>query len=460
MTARYEMDMTSGPLFGKIVRFAVPLALAHLLQLAFDAADMVVIGNFSSHESLAAIGATNSITTLLMTLAIGIGGGVNVVAAQLYGARDRRGVGRTVHTSAALALFMGAVMMLIGLVAARPLLLLIRTPAEIFDRARLYLQLRFLGIPFLLFYNFGSALLRAVGDTKRPLYYLTAAGVVNVALNLFFVVVCKMDVAGVAFATAVSKALSAYLVIRALMDSRDAVRLVPGKIKLYSAELGRILWIGIPSGLQSSCFALSNVIIAAAINSFGALTVAGNTAAYTLEMLLHVATVAMYQTVLSFVGQNYGAGNYERMLRCIRVCAICAVAAGAALGWGGYLNGRALLGLFNSDPGVIDQGMIRLKLMLTAYFLGAAMDVVNGGLRGMGRSVAPAAVLLFFACVFRILWVAFVFSRHPTLETLYLTYPISWALVLIVNGTMLWYICRRLIRGGGRDRPGVGQLRE
>ena len=452
MAKRYEMDMTSGPLLGKIVRFAIPLALAHLLQLAFDAADMMVIGNFSSHESLAAIGTTNSITTLLMTLAIGIGGGVNVVAAQLYGARDRRGLARTVHTTAALGLLMGAILMVTGLVAARPLLMLIRTPAEILDRARLYLQLRFLGIPFLLFYNFGSALMRAVGDTRRPLYYLTAAGVVNVALNLFFVVVCRMDVAGVAFATAVSKALSAYLVIRALVSSCDAVRLVPGKIRFYSAELGRILWIGIPSGLQSSCFALSSVIIQSAINSLGALTVAGSTASYTLEMLLHVVPLAIYQTVLSFVGQNYGSGNYERMLRCIRVCAICAVAAGIVFGWGGYLNGRALLGLFNSDPGVIDQGMIRLRMMLVPYFLGAAMDVVNGGLRGMGRSVAPAAVLLFFACVFRILWVAFVFAKYPTLDTLFLSYPVSWALVLLVNGGMLHCFCRRLIRGEGRRR--------
>lgn len=452
---RYDVDMSSGPLFGKIIRFAVPLALAHLLQLTFDAADMAVIGNFSSHESLAAIGATNSITNMLLTLVTGIAGGANVIAAQFYGARDRRGMGRAVHTSIALAFFFGAVMMAVGVVAARSLLQWTSTPDNILDRACLYLQLRFLGIPFLLFYTFGCVLMRAVGDTGRPLYYLTVAGVLNVLLNIFLVVVCRMDVAGVAIATAVSKALSAALVFRALTGSRGPVRLIPKQIKIYPAELKRILWIGIPSGLQSSCYSISNVIIQAAINSFGALTIAGNTAAVMLEMFIHTVSVAMYQTVLSFVGQNYGSRHYDRVVRCIVICLGCSVSMGALLGWSCYLNGEPLLGLFNSHPGVLDRGMIRLKVLFTTYFIAGALDVVSGGLRGMGRSVVPAAVTLLGVCVFRIFWVMSVFRAHRSLEMLYISYPISWGLVAAVNGAMVFFLCRRLVAGGSRTPYGA-----
>ena len=448
---RYDMDMSSGPLFPKIVRFSVPLLLSLVLQLAFDAADMAVIGNFASHESLAAIGATNHITTFLLALVLGVAGGANVVAAQRYGAGDRRGMSRTVHTAVALALFSGAVMTAVGVSAARSLLELTRTPPDILARACLYLRLRFLGIPFLLLYSFGSVLMRAVGDTRRPLYYLAAAGAVNLALNLLLVVVFRMDVAGVALATAVSKSLSAYLVLRALGRDRGPGRLILSRVRFYGSELGSILRIGIPSGLQSSCFALSNVIIQAAINSFGAAAIAGNTASVMLEAMLHTTTAAMYQATLSFTGQNFGARRYDRVVRSILICLGCSLAVSIVLGWGACPVGARLLGIFNDHPEVVALGMIRLRIMFSTHFLAGAMDIVSGGLRGMGRSIAPAIVTLLGACAFRIFWLATVFQEHRSLAVLYSSYPVSWLIVLGVNGAVLYLLCRRLPRRGGRS---------
>ena len=448
MTGR--IDMCRGPLAGNIVRFAIPVVLGDLLQLTFDAADMAVIGNWSvhGHSSLAAIGTTNSITNLLLTLVLGISGGVNVVAAQCYGAKDDRGISRTVHTGIALALFSGAVLLAVGVFAARPLLRWILVPEEILESAKLYLQLRFLGIPFLMIFTFGCVLLRAAGDTKRPLYYLVTAGVVNVVLNLVFVIVFKWAVAGVALATAAAKGLAAALVIRALVREGGPGRLMLSKIRFCIPTLKRILWLGIPSGLQSSCYWIANVIIQAAINTFGALTIAGNTAAGMLEAVLHTFTFAMYQSVLSFAGQNYGARKYDRVARSILVCLFFGMASSLVLGWGAYFCGWRLLGLFNSDPRVIGQGMIRLQVIFTTYWLVGALDVVGGGLRGVGRSVAPALVSLIGVCGFRIWWVLAVFPKFDSLTWLYATYPISWGIASLCNGAMLFMVCRRLLRGG------------
>ncbi|MBQ6351750.1 MAG: polysaccharide biosynthesis C-terminal domain-containing protein, partial [Lentisphaeria bacterium] len=342
----------------------------------------------------------------------------------------------------------GAVLLALGVLTARPLLRAILVPEEILDSASLYLQLRFVGIPFLMIFTFGCVLLRAAGDTRRPLCYLTVAGVVNVLLNLLFVIVFKWDVAGVALATAASKGLAAALVLRALAGECGPGRLIFRRIKFYAPVLKRILWLGIPSGLQSSCYWIANVIIQAAINTFGALTIAGNTAGVMLEAILHTVTFAMYQSVLSFAGQNYGARKYDRVARSILICLFIGMASSLVLGWGAYFCGRPLLGLFNRDPGVIEQGMIRLQIIFTTYFLVGALDVVGGGLRGVGRSVAPAVVSLVGVCGFRIWWVLGVLPHFNSLKWLYITYPISWGIASLCNGAMLFVVCRRLLRRG------------
>ena len=454
MTARHNIDMTEGPLLGKIVKFAIPVALAHLIQLAFDAADMAVIGKWSvyGHRSLAAIGATNTITGLLLIMISGIAGGANVVAAQCYGAQDKRGLSRVFHTGIALGVWSGLLMLVLGIVLARPMLELTRTPADILDKAVLYLRLRFIGVPFAMVYMFGCLLMRAVGDTRRPLYYLTFAGIVNLLLNMLFVIVFKWDVAGVAFSTAAAKALSAFLVLEALMRNEPPCRIILRQVRFYLPELKRILWIGVPSGLQSSCYAISNVIIAAAVNTLGAVAIAGNTASGIIEGLIHVGTFSMYHSVLAFGGQNYGARKYERAARAILLCLMCSVSFNLVAGWTAFLNGEPLLRLLTSDPAVIAAGMLRFQVNFTTYFIAGALDVVGGGLRSMGRSVQPMVVTILCVCVFRVIWIFTVFPSHHTLTSLYISYPISWSFVVAINGFMLYLLCRKLIRRGEDPR--------
>ena len=454
MFSGHRIDMTEGPIFGKIIKFAIPVALAHLLQLTFDAADMAVIGQWSQfgHTSQAAIGATNPITNLLLILVTGVAVGAQVVAAQCYGAKDSRGVSHAFHTAIALAIWSGLVLMVLGVTLSYPLMRLVRVPADIIDQATLYLRLRFLGIPFGTLYMFGNMLMRAVGDTKRPLYYLFFAGIVNLGLNMLFVIVFKWDVAGVAVATAVSKGLSALLVMIALMRNPAPCRVFLSKIRFYPAVLKRILWIGVPSGLQSASYSISNVIIAAAINTIDSVAVAGYFAAGSIEAILHTASFAMYQSVLAFGGQNYGARNYRRAARGFLVCMAISMSFNLVFGWGGFFCGRQLLWLINPKPDVIDQGMLRIGVNFTTYFIAGALDIVSGSLRSLGRSVSPMIVTMLSVCVFRIIWVFTVFPKHHTPAALYISYPVSWALVVLVNGTMLVLVCRKLIRCGEDER--------
>ena len=446
----HRIDMTAGPLFGKIVKFAIPVALANLLSITFDAADLAVIGRWSEfgHKSLAAIGATNAITSLMLIFAFGIAGGAQVVAAQCYGAKDNRGISHAFHTGVALGVWSGLVLMVLGASLSRLLMWLMGTPDDIVDQATLYLRLRFLGIPFTIIYVFGCVLMCAVGDTRRPLLYLFIAGLVNLGLNMLFVIVFHWDVAGVAVATAVSKGVSALLVMIALMRNPVPIRIIPGKIRLYWPELKRILWIGVPSGLQSSSYAISNVIIAGAINFLGSVAVAGNTASGMVESIIHIGTFAMYHSVLAFGGQNYGAKEYRRAARAFLICAAISVTFNLIAGWGAYFCGRPLLGLVTPDPAVIEQGMLRFQVNFTTYFIAGLLDVVGGGLRSLGRSVSPMIVTMMCVCVFRIVWIFTVFPKYHTLTSLYVSYPISWSLVVLVNGTVLFFVCRKLILHG------------
>ncbi|MBS1369525.1 MAG: MATE family efflux transporter [Lentisphaeria bacterium] len=448
MKNKYQIDMCRGPLFGQIVLFSVPLMLSGILQLLFNAADLIVIGRFAPHEALAAVGATSSLTALIVTVFMGLSVGTNVLVANYFGAKDRKSVSRTVHTAVLLAIIGGIALAAAGILLAKPLLLLMGTPENVIAKSCLYMWIYFGGMPFIMLYNFGSAVMRAVGDTRRPLYFLLFAGIVNVALNLFFVLVCGMDVAGVALATVAAQGIAAYLVLKCLMDAKDACRLKPRNLRIDPAILKRMLWIGLPAGIQGMFFSLSNITIQSSVNSFGSLAIAGNTAAVSLEGFVYIGSNAFHQTVVSFAGQNLGGGQYDRIRRSIIYCTLCSAAICLVMGYAFFFDGRRLLSVYNSNPDVVSWGMLRMNILFTTYFLCGIMDVMSGGLRGLGHSVMPAAITLLGVCVLRVVWVFTVFPLNPTMENLMLSYPITWIITAAANGIYLYWICRKLFRSG------------
>ena len=320
------------------------------------------------------------------------------------------------------------------------------TPDNVLDKACLYMWVYFSGMPFIMLYNFGSAIMRAVGDTRRPLYFLLFAGIVNVALNLFFVLVFHMDVAGVALATVIAQGIAAWLVLRCLGQARDACRLRRRNLRIDPVILKRMLWIGLPAGIQGMFFSISNITIQSSVNSFGSLAMAGNTATSSLEGFVYIGSNAFHQTVVSFVGQNLGGGRYDRIRRSILYCMACSSVVCLVMGFGFLLDGRRLLAVYNSNPEVIAWGMLRMKVLFTTYFLCGMMDVVSGALRGLGHSVMPAVITLIGVCVLRVVWVCTVFPLHPTMGNLMLSYPITWAVTAAANGLYLYWVCRRLSR--------------
>ncbi len=443
---RYEIDMCNGPLFGKLILFAVPLMLSGVLQLLFNAADIVVVGRFAGSESLAAVGSTSSLINLLINMFIGLSVGANVVVAQYYGAQKVRELEDSVHTSMIIAGAGGILLIAVGVLLANPMLELMGTPEDVLPLAALYMKIYFVGMPVTLIYNFGSAILRAVGDTRRPLYFLVTAGVINVILNLFFVIRCSMGVAGVALATVISQSISAFLIVRCLAKSDAPYRLQLAKLRLSAARAADIMKIGIPAGLQGSIFSLSNVLIQSSVNSFGSIAMAGNTAASNIEGFVYTSMNAVYQTALSFTSQNFGARNYKRMTKILVYCQGIVVAVGLVLGCGVVAAGEQLLGIYSSDPEVIRYGMNRLMIISTTYCVCGMMDTMVGGLRGMGRSVMPMLVSLTGACAFRVVWIYTVFAMNRTLRTLYISYPVSWAITFSIHLICYVYIRRRMAR--------------
>lgn len=442
----YQIDMCHGPLFGKIVLFALPLMFTYILQLLFNAVDLIVIGHYAPYNAMAAVGATMNLNSLVVNIFIGISIGTNVLAGRFFGAKNRRDMRRTVQTSMTVALYGGIILMIIGLAVAKPLLILMGTPAEILPGACTYIWICFCAIPFIMLYNFGCAILRATGDTRRPLFFLVFAGVVNVLLNLFFVIVCGMEVAGVALATAISHAISAGLIVRTMMVARDACRLNLRRLRIDFDIFKEILKIGIPAGFQSSCFSISNMTIQSSINSFGPVAMAGMTAALGLEGIVYVGSFAFHQTAISFVSQNLGGRKYKRILRSLYDCFICASCSCLLMGFGFYLCGETLLAIFNPNPEVIAWGLLRMKILFTTYILCGIMDVASGGLRGLGYSFFSALISMVGACGFRIWWVWAVFPHYRSMENLLLSYPISWFLVAAVSGALLYWVCQRLLR--------------
>ena len=445
MGKKYEINMCEGPLAGKIVLYTVPLILSSMLQLLFNAVDTVVVGRYCGSDSLAAVGSTASLVNLLMNVFIGLSVGTNVLVARYYGAGRENDVNDTVHTAVLSSIIGGMILAVIGFIFAKPLLILMSSPENVIDLSALYLRIYFIGMPVTLLYNFGSAILRAVGDTRRPLYFLAAAGVINVCLNLVFVIVFNLGVAGVALATIISQAVSAGLVIRCLVMSEGACKLSIAKLGIKKDKFLEMLRYGLPAGVQGTLFSLSNVLIQSSVNSFGAIVMAGNAAAANIEGFVYVSMNAFHHTALSFTSQNYGAGKYERINKAAGWCLFLVTIVGMTVGGLFYLFRVPLLSVYSSDSEVISYGMVRMMYICLPYFLCGLMDTMVGSLRGLGYSVMPMIVSLLGACAFRILWIKTVFEVYHTLPVLYISYAISWLMTFSVH-VLCFVIVRRRIK--------------
>lgn len=425
-------NMCKGPIFKNVVIYTVPIILTSLLQLLFNAADLIVVGWFSGSDSVAAVGATSSLTNLFVNLFIGLSLGAGVAVAQGIGARSFENTERAVHTAIPVAFIGGIFLTIFGISLSGPMLEMMGTPeGKILSLSAVYMKIYFSGMIFLMLYNFGAAILRAAGDTKSPLVFLTIAGVLNIVLNVIFVAVFKMDVAGVALATTISQALSAVLVLRSLFKRDDIIKLEIKKIHIYKSTLKKILSIGVPAGLQSSLFSISNVIIQSSINSFGSAAMSGSAASSSIEGFCYVSMNSFQQTSLNFCGQNYGAGNIKRVKKVTFVCLMTVAAVGLIIGILSYAFGRPLLEIYIKDsPEAVNFGLERMKFILLPYFLCGIMDTVTGSMRGIGSSVIPMVITIAGVCIMRIVWIFTVFAseQYHTFAGLFISYPISWAL--------------------------------
>ena len=434
-------DLTSGPLLKKIILFSLPLAASSILQLLFNAADVVVVGRFAGSTALAAVGSNGALINLLVNLFVGLSLGANVVAARCFGAKDERGVQNTVQTSVTLGLVSGVLLAFVGFFAARGLLELMSCPEDVIDLSTLYLKIYFIGMPMTMLYNFNASLLRAVGDTRRPLYCLAVSGVINVVLNLVFVILFQMSVAGVALATIISQTVSALMVTVLLMKEEGPLHLDLRHLGFHKGALVQILKIGLPAGLQSTVFSLSNVVIQSAVNSFGSTIVAGNSAAANIEGFIYTGMNAFAQAAVTFTSQNVGARRYDNLDRVMRNCLLCAVVVGIVLGGGAYLTGEGLLHFYSTDETVVAAGLARMKVICTSYFLCGIMDLFPGALRGMGCSAVPMILSVIGTVGTRIVWIFGIFPRHRSLYVLFISYPGSWIITIIMQ-----VICYLIVR--------------
>ena len=441
----YELDMTTGALLPKMLRFALPLMLSSLLQLLFNAADVAVVGKFAGDNSLAAVGSTSALINLLTNLFLGLSIGANVLSAKYTGAGDKERTSKVVHTAVAVSLVSGVILTFIGLLFSPQFLKLMKSPDGVIGLASLYMRVYFLGMPAMMLYNFGSSLLRSKGDTKRPLYYLTAAGVLNVLLNLLFVIVFRMDVAGVALATILSQYMSAALVLRCLMKEEDeSFRVVIKNLKIDTSTLLGLVKIGVPAGIQGVVFSLSNVIIQSSVNGFGEIFIAGSSAASSIEGFVWVSMNAFHQAALTFTSQNIGAKKYSRINKILLCSQGCAIVTGLGFGNLVYLFSPQLLRIYTDTPASIEAGIVRLSVICTTYFLCGMMDTIVGSIRGMGYGVIPTVVSMIGACGLRLLWIATIFQipEFHTPQLLFTSYPVSWGLTFLAH-LVCFFIMRR-----------------
>ncbi len=432
---KFEIDMCTGPILKKMLIFALPLMLSSMLQLLFNAADIIVVGKYCGDNSLAAVGSNSSLINLLTNVFIGLSIGANVLMAKFYGAGHSASMEETVHTAMLLSMVSGLVLTAVGEIFARQLLVLMRTPEAILDLATVYLRIYFIGMPAMMIYNFGSAIMRAVGDTQRPLYFLMAAGVINVALNLLFVICFHMDVAGVATATVISQTVSAALVVFCMVRDRGVIRFDPRRMRLKRDKVLAIMRIGLPAGFQGSIFSLSNVVIQSSINTFGEVVVAGNSAAANIEGFVYMGMNAFHHATLSFTGQNMGAGKYDRIKRTLLTGLACVSVTGLVLGGLVVLFGRPLLGIYTDNPVSVEAGMTRIFIICGPYLLCGVMDVMVGAIRGMGYAILPMTVSLIGACGLRLVWLATIYRipRFHTTGTIYMSYPVTWTITFLVD---------------------------
>lgn len=443
-----KIDMTTGAIFPKLVKFAVPLILSSVLQLLFNAADIVVVGRYAGDNSLAAVGSTSSLVNLLVNFFIGLGVGCNVVAANFLGAGKKDELNRTVHTTMVLSVIGGITLTLVGVLFSRQILVLMSSPGEVLPLSTLYLKVFFGGITATVIYNFGAALLRAKGDTKRPLYILLVAGVINVVLNLIFVVCFHLDVAGVAFATVLSQIFSASCVIFILCHEEEEFRLDFRRLCLDRGILPRIVRIGLPAGFQGMLFSFSNMIIQSSINSFGAVMVAGNSASQSIEGFVYISMNSFAQGTLTIAAQNMGAHKFDRIRRLIFIAEGVVICVGIVLSMTGYFFGRSLFSIYSKNPLVIDAGMRRLRIILLTYFTCGMMDCMASAIRGIGHSVMPMIVTLIGACGLRIVYLLTFFRipRFHTFESIFYSYPISWTVTFVFLTASFVWIMRRIER--------------
>lgn len=446
MKKKYEMDMCNGPLFSKIIIYTIPLILSGILQLLFNAADMVIAGRYAGSDALAAVGSTSSLINLLVNVFMGLSVGANVLVAHYYGAKREEDLKTTIHTAISLSLICGVFLSFVGVGFASPLLTMMGTPESLVGYAVSYMQIYFIGMPVSLLYNFGAAILRAIGDTKRPLYYLLISGVINVILNMIFVIGFSMDVRGVAFATIISQAVSALLIVRCLMKLEGACRLDIKSLCLNKEKIVRIAKVGLPAGFQGALFSTSNVIIQSSVNSFGATAVAGNTATMNLEGFIYISMNSFHQTAISFTGQNMGARRVDRVKKTLLYCQIGVIVTGFLMGVVGWNFGTPLLGIYSDEAAVIAFGLRRMKIIFLSYFLCGTMDVMVGSLRGMGYSIMPMIVSLLGACGLRILWIMTVFRMTHSPEILYYSYPISWFITTMVHLACFMFVAMPMLR--------------
>ena len=455
MVKSNEVDMINGKTLKKMILFSIPIIFTSIFQLLFNTVDVIVVGRFSGSSALAGVGATSSLINLLISLLIGISMGISVVMGKYCGARDYENASDTVHNAIGLALISGTILLFVGILVSKPMLHLMGTPDEIINLSALYMRIIFLGSPAAALYNFGAALLRSIGDTKRPLFFLIKSGILNVILNLFFVIVLDMSVAGVAIATIISQYVSAFMLIKFLKNSVEYMHLDFKKIKLQRDKVKNILRIGLPAGLQGIVFGISNVLIQSSINTFGSLVIAGNTAAINIESFVYMSMNAFYQSTLSFTSQNMGAKKYHRLDKILLQGLGIVTVVGFVLGVGAYALGNILLGIFTDKPEVIMYGLNRMKIISVTYLLCGLMDVTVGSLRGMGYSIFPMIVSLTGVCLFRVIWIFTIFQIYRTQESLYISYPISWALTATANICCYLVIRKKLLKRNDENINGV-----
>lgn len=427
----YAHDFTGGRLAPQLVRFSLPLILSNVLQALFNMSDVAVVGRFAGPIALGAVGSTSTLVFLFTGFLMGLGGGVNAQTARCFGAKNTRDVRESVHSAALICLITGIALLLAGMFFSPLFLELLGTKEDLFAGAVRYMRIYFLGMPAIALYNFGSGVLSAIGDTQRPLRYLTIAGVLNVVLNLFFVIICKLDVAGVAIASTVSQYVSAGLILRSLLRSGECYALRLSALRFYRGKTGRILAIGLPTALQNSLFALANLFVQGAVNTFDTVMVEGNSAAANADALVYDVMAAIYTGCSSFIGQNLGAGKMDRVRRSYLVALAFSFGAGAVMGGALLVFGRSFLAVFTSEPAVIEMGMRRLSIMGVTYGVSAFMDCTIAACRGLGRTVVATVLVILGSVVFRIAWIYTVFAYYHTIPSLYLLYVFSWSLTAI-----------------------------